>query len=221
MAAFPVWRSFYRTMRYHLGSLAYGSLIIAIVQLIRAGLMYMQHQLKKSQNRVAMYILSCLQCCFACVEKVLKFLNKNAYIEIAVYGYDFCEASRTAFMLLLRNAVRILVVDRVADFMFFLGKVMVTLLTAVIGAAMLQRPQYVGNDEDTGRFWGVSLILIVMLSYVIASAFMAVFDMAINTMFLCFCEDSERNDGKTKPYYMDDSLRQFVDGASKKEAAAV
>ena len=26
--------------------------------------------------------------------------------------------------------------------------------------------------------------------------------MAIDTIFLCFCEDSERNDGITKPYYM-------------------
>ena len=49
---------------------------------------------------------------------------------------------------------------------------------------------------------------------------MAVYDMAISTIFLCFCEDSERNDGSAaKPYYMEDSLRKFVDGA--KEAPKV
>jgi hypothetical protein len=219
MPMFPVFASFMRTMRYHLGSLAYGSLIIAIVQTIRAVLMYIQMQLKKQKaSRVIQYLLSCMQCCFACVEKVLKFLTKNAYIEVAIYGYDFCEAARTAFGLLVRNAVRVLVVDRVADFLFLLGKLMVTLITCIIGAAMLQQPESLpgGDSLDIGRFWGVSLVLIAILSYTIASAFMAVFDMAISTMFLCFCEDSERNDGSAaKPYFMEDSLRQFVDGASK------
>jgi hypothetical protein len=33
-----------------------------------------------------------------------------------------------------------------------------------------------------------------------------VFQMCIDTIFLCFCEDSERNDGITKPYYMSRNL---------------
>ena len=215
----PVLKSFYRTMRFHLGSLAFGSLIIAIVQVIRAILMYIELQMKKhKESRVVTYLLACMQCCFACVEKVLKFLSKNAYIEIAIYGYDFCEGARTAFELLVRNAIRVMVIDRVSDFLFLLGKMMVTLLTCIIGAAMLQQPESLpgGDTIDIGRFWGVSLVLIAILSYTIASAFMAVFDMAINTVFLCFCEDSERNDGSAaKPYYMEESLRQFVDNAAK------
>jgi len=32
------------------------------------------------------------------------------------------------------------------------------------------------------------------------------FQMAIDTVFLCFCEDSEMNDGLEKPYYMSKGL---------------
>lgn len=107
MAPRPVMTALWRTLRYHLGSMAFGSLIIAIIQTIRAVLTYMQYQLKRSkENKFAQYLLSCLQCCFLCLERFLKFINKNAYIEIAVYGYSFCEASKVAFTLLVRNAVR-------------------------------------------------------------------------------------------------------------------
>ena len=34
--------------------------------------------------------------------------------------------------------------------------------------------------------------------------------MAIDTIFLCFCEDSSRNDGINKPYYMS-RVRTFIE----------
>ena len=32
------------------------------------------------------------------------------------------------------------------------------------------------------------------------------FQITIDTIFLCFCEDCERNDGVSKPYYMSKNL---------------
>jgi len=40
------------------------------------------------------------------LEKFLKFLNKNAYIMIAVHGKNFCTSAKNAFFLLMRNIVR-------------------------------------------------------------------------------------------------------------------
>lgn len=112
--------------RYHLGSLAFGSLIIAIVQMIRVLLEYVDAKLKGKENPVAKFFIKwvnrscsskklsvdkqdkwkqnvffyyfeenpakfivwiwfsrCLKCCFWCLEKFLKFLNKNAYILVS------------------------------------------------------------------------------------------------------------------------------------------
>ncbi|XP_020903250.2 choline transporter-like protein 4 [Exaiptasia diaphana] len=126
---FPVAASFYRTLRYHTGSLAFGSLIIAIVQLIRAGLEYLDHKLNGGpgqQGEIAKYIMKCLKCCFWCLEKFLKFLNKNAYIEIAVYGKNFCVSAKNAFFLLMRNILRVVVLDKVTDFILFIGQLSIT-----------------------------------------------------------------------------------------------
>jgi choline transporter-like protein 2/4/5 len=80
--AFPVLSSFYRVVRYHLGSMAFGSLIIAIVKFIRAMLAWLQRRLKGAQFAPLVLFLKCLSCCFAVYERFLKFLNKNAYIMV-------------------------------------------------------------------------------------------------------------------------------------------
>ena len=52
------------------------------------------YRLKGSENAVAKAILKCLQCFLWCLEKCLKFLNKNAYIVIAMTGKSFCPSAQ-------------------------------------------------------------------------------------------------------------------------------
>lgn len=39
--------------------------------------------------------------------------------------------------------------------------------------------------------------------------------MIIDTIFLCFCEDCERNDGLSRPYFMSSGLMDFVEKSKK------
>ncbi|CAN0589016.1 unnamed protein product, partial [Ectocarpus sp. 12 AP-2014] len=66
-------------LRFHTGTAAFGSLIIAIIKTIRAMLTYMQKKLQKSGSKAAQAVLCCLSCFFWCLEKCVKFINKNAY----------------------------------------------------------------------------------------------------------------------------------------------
>ena len=46
-------------------------------------------------------------------------------------------------------------------------------------------------------------LLITLSAYLISTCFFSVYEMAIDTLFLCFLQDSEINDGsKEKPFYM-------------------
>jgi hypothetical protein len=80
-----------KAMWYHLGTAAFGSLIIAIIKTIRAVIAYLQNQAKKSKNKALQMVLCAIQCYMWCLEKCMKFLNKNAYIQTAIYGYSFCK----------------------------------------------------------------------------------------------------------------------------------
>ncbi|KAJ1500068.1 hypothetical protein HMI56_004049 [Coelomomyces lativittatus] len=208
LASSPVQRSFGRCFRYHLGSIALGSFIIAIVQTLRVLLLYIQKNMKKMPNHQTVnYILACIQCCFALIERIIALINTNAYIEIAVYGYGFCEGAKKAFDLLVRNAYRLIVVEGVGGFLLFLGKLLIVSVTCIVGMVLLFHFQ-----PELGNFNAVPLIFIFVLAWFIASLFVAVMDMAIDTIFLCFCEDSERNDGSLqKPYFMSKELKEFTD----------
>ena len=74
--------------------------------MIRLILAYIQKKLKKHEaSKIAHAILTCMQCCFYLLEKVFKYINRHAYIEIAIYGHDFCTAACKAAKLLLRNII--------------------------------------------------------------------------------------------------------------------
>ena len=55
------------------------------------------------------------------------------------------------------------------------------------------------------------IVVIVIGTYFIASSFFNVYAMAVDTLFLCFLEDLERNDGTpSKPYFMSVGLQKVV-----------
>lgn len=62
---------------YHFGTAAFGSLVIAVLCTIRALLNYVVKRSKLSGNQIARFILTCMQCLVCCVEKALKFMNKQ------------------------------------------------------------------------------------------------------------------------------------------------
>uniref|UniRef100_A0A8C9FFX0 Choline transporter-like protein n=1 Tax=Pavo cristatus TaxID=9049 RepID=A0A8C9FFX0_PAVCR len=188
--------------RYHTGSLAFGSLILAIVQLIRVILEYLDHRLKGAENKLAKLLLGCLKCCFWCLEKFLKFLNRNAYIMIAVYGTNFCTSARNAFSLLMRNIIRVVVLDKVTDFLLFLGKLLIVGGVGVLAFFFFtHRIKLVEDTAPTLNYYWVPILTVLLGSYLIAHGFLSVFGMCVDTLFLCFCEDLERNDGSPeRPY---------------------
>jgi len=217
---FPVSASLWRALRYHLGSLAFGSLIIAIVKMIRVILEYIEEKVKSAQNQAAKFLIKCLKCCFWCLEKCLKFINKNAYIMIAVYGKNFCTSAKKAFFLLMRNIVRVVVLDKITDFLLFVGKMCVVLGVGV-GAFYF----FTGKIDwfnnlvtvpNLNYYW-VPIIVIIVGTYFISSAFFSVYSMGVDTLFLCFLEDTERHDGSAeKPYYMNKELRNILHKKNKK-----
>ncbi|KAA0185908.1 Choline transporter protein 4, partial [Fasciolopsis buskii] len=134
---------------------------------------------------------------------------------ISIYGQSFCSGARSAFYLLLRNAVRLVVVDKVADFILFVGKLVVVGLTSGLGYLYLDGVLF-GNTalaefQPTIHFVIVPLAIIIVGSYVIVSLFSSVYEMGVDTIFLCFLEDLERNDGSAeRPYYMSKQLMAIL-----------
>lgn len=203
---FVLTTGFLRTVRYHLGTLAFGSLIIAICKIIRACLEYVDHKLRKYDNGVVKAVLCVCKCCFWCLESFLKFLNTNAYIMCAIHGKNFCSSAKDAFSLLARNILRVIALDKVTGFLFFLSKLLIA-----CGMAAVTYTFFDSGPTKPLHYPFIPAILVFVGTYVIASVFFSVYSVAVDTLFLCFLEDCERNDGtQEKPYYMSKSLMKIL-----------
>lgn len=110
---FTLTNSMARTITYNLGTVAFGSLIITICRLIRVCLEYVDQKTKQFDNPFSRAVLCCCKCFFACLESFLKFINKNAYIMCAIHGKGFVSSAKNAFSLLMRNILRVFVLDKV------------------------------------------------------------------------------------------------------------
>lgn len=194
--------------RYHLGTVAFGALVIGIVRLIRAVLSFIQNRLKRYDNDLVRGILCCCQCCLWCFECALKFLTRNAYIETAIYGCNFCTGGRKAFHALASNILRVAAINSVGDFVLFLGKVLVVTLTIVSGIYLMQK------KEGLHHPW-VPIAVAGLFAFLVAHCFISIYEMVIDTIFICFCEDCEQNDGISRPYFMSRGLMEFVENSKK------
>lgn len=211
----PLSDSLGRTLRYHIGTLAFGSLIIAIIRVIRVTLEYIYKKCKrKPGSRVARAILCCCRCCMWCLEKFMRFVNRNAYIITAMYGSNFCSSAKDAFQLIMRNVLRIVAVDAVADFLLFLGKAVITVGVTVGAFFFLDHRipiQVVDRLVPNTHYSWLPVLTVAIGGFFVSSLFFSVYNMAVDTVMLCFLEDLERNDGsEEKPYYMSKDMMKII-----------
>lgn len=102
----------------------------------------------------------------------------------AIHGKAFCTSARDAFNLLMRNFLRVIALDKVTEFLFFLTKVMVT-----IGMGAVTYVYF--TNQKLGiqlHYVQVPVVIIMFGTYLIASVFFGVYSMAVDTLFMCFCE---------------------------------
>ncbi|KAG9154899.1 hypothetical protein Leryth_015524 [Lithospermum erythrorhizon] len=194
----PVFSSMKRLTRYNLGSVALGSLIVSFVESIRFMLEALRRKLKVANAMPDSWIgkatFHSSQCCLRCIGWAVKSVNRNGYIMIAITGKCFFKASEIATELIISNILRIGKVNVIGDVILFLGKLCVSLTSALFAFLMLDTHKYKNahNKISSPIFpvlvsWG--------LGYIVASLFFAVVEMSIDTIILSFCQDTEEHQG--------------------------
>lgn len=164
---------------WHFGSLAFGSLILAIVQFLKWLMRFLAEQAKVRKNRILQTIFRILACCLWCFEKCIKYLNKNAYIQVAVKGTNFCTSAQNAFFLILRNAIRFGVLALLGPLVYFIGVLFMAGTTGLSGYYIFQAFHPEMNPV-------IPTILYVVIGYLIGRLFLSVFRLACDTSMQCF-----------------------------------
>ncbi|KAK1309301.1 hypothetical protein QJS10_CPA09g01604 [Acorus calamus] len=141
---------------------------------------------------VTQFIVACSSTVIA--GSVASYYWGRGEISIAITGKSFCKASVIATGLIMNNILRIGKVNVIGDVILFLGKLCVSLFSAVFAFLMLDTHKYSSahNKISSPLFpvlvcWG--------LGYVVSTLFFAVVEMAIDTIILSFCQDAEEHQG--------------------------
>lgn len=218
----PVWRSVKRTVRYHLGSIALGSLILAVVTFLRYALAYLDRKTKSLQRQH--FSIRCamraLHCCMWCFEKCVKFVSEMGFITIAMQGGGFCHASVLAFKLIYRNMGRVGTVTIISNFVLHLGALMIVVGSTVTMFFLIRQPIDTSGvfllSDAAGKLTRVSspvlpIIITMLLSYMVCLYAFSVYQMAIDTILVCFCADEQCNK-ETGAYFATDELQEYLEG---------
>jgi Plasma-membrane choline transporter len=201
-------------LRYHTGTAALGALLIATLQFLRWMLTYIEHNIVQGKGNGADNTVNCLRksviclltCCLYCLEKVIKFISKQAYIQTAIHGEPYIKGAINAFYTIARNIFSVGGVQVISGMAIVIGKIFVSAICGVsafyIFASGWLKFQNQMKDIIAPTF------LVLLIAYITASLIFEVFHMIVDTMIMCYITDAEQNDGI--PQFADQTLSEFL-----------
>ena len=192
--------SFKRAFKYHFGSIAFGSLIIAIVRFIMFFLEIFKKKAensfgKKKQGKCFKCLMRCLDCCLICITKFLEFINKHAYIMISIKGDSFCTAAWEGFALTIRNLGRFSVLALLGNLFSIIGTLFIMAASGFLGYLVIE---YYGFLKEEVNSYFLPILCMVIIGLIIGLICMNVFGMSADTLLYCFLIDEEVNKGLPK-----------------------
>merc|ERR1712113_52101 len=137
-------------MQYHFGTMAVGSFILAAIRMIRFLMMYLERKTRTAQQNSSCVrnLFKVIHCMLFLFDRCLKYLARQAYIMVAMYGYSFCKASIMAVMLITSNILQVAAVNAINRYVMLLGKLVVVVSCVIAGYMWITySPYFQGENE--------------------------------------------------------------------------
>ena len=188
-------------LRYHIGTLAFGSLIVATVTLIqiacKAFFTYLENN--APGNNPASFMLklvsNCVQCCLWCFKKTVEFINSYAYIYCFVENVGFCNGCMKSFQLMVRYPAQITINTSVQ----FVLSTLLTLTTPLVcGVCAFTYFDFLADDANSHLSTGGMMLpgTVAVLALLMSRAFASVWEQVIQSLTVCVLLDVDTFDGR-------------------------
>lgn len=149
-------KSYYWAFRYHFGSIAFGAGILAVIWFIRIIFEYMYQQIANtktiSQNKFIQIALNLVRCGLDCFERIVRFINKQAFIQIGLTGKAFCPAAKDGFSVVVFHPIEFALLSGLANLFMILGNAMLVGGTMLICFAIMRNVSSI-NNQISSPFW--------------------------------------------------------------------
>lgn len=197
--------------KYHIGSLAFGSFIIAVIEFIKWCFLVIAEYASQASgnNKVVKIVVNIANCCINCVEKICDYINKAAYSYMAVSGDGFCKSAWNGFLLNMKHAMKFSFANFLAQAFILLGKLGIVVLNLMFLYLIMSVR---GDFEEVGSYgWILPFFVVGVITYIAASIFLGLFDETVLALVTSLCVDVDIN-GKAKygPPTFHDTLDRLI-----------
>ena len=189
---------------YHMGSLAWGAFLVAVVTMVRVIFEYFVKKMEAAganNNPVAKALICVTRGCIWCLDCCIKFINKNAYIQVALHNTNFCAAAWTGFYLVVRHIGRFSASSLSTTIMSVLGKGVIIALSVWLTILSLNK-WYPDVQSPV-----MPCVVVGCIAFVVSTMFLNVFSFSSLTILQCFLLDEDFGGSNRTPQ----SLQKFLD----------
>jgi hypothetical protein len=187
MPKHPTASSFVRASTLSLGSIAFGSLIVTILDLLRLILQAAQNNANADGHPVE----ACLACCAACfvgmLQSLVEYFNRYAYIEIALYGKSYLPAAKDTWRLFKDRGIDALVNDSLVGMTLMWGAYAIGLACSLFGYLYLRFTAPAYNDD--GQYTAPVIMFSFFSGLVCSNTMSSAIEAGVSTIFVGLGED--------------------------------
>jgi hypothetical protein len=171
-----------RSLTTSFGSICFGSLLVALVQATRA----LANAARDNDNQILVCIATCI---LACIEGMLEYFNKWAFVYVGLYGYSYLEAGRNVITLFKNRGWEAIIADDLISNVFFFLSVCVGLVCSAIGYGFgVGQEEWFVNAPYPEQAGAACAALGFVVGLVLTSILMSTIASAVNTVIVCFAE---------------------------------
>ncbi|GBB99778.1 hypothetical protein RclHR1_03630006 [Rhizophagus clarus] len=186
----PTLRSAKRASTTSFGSICFGSLIVAILQVIRA---LLRTAAQESDNPFGAFCYACASVIVDMIDSLLQYFNFYAYTQVAIYGKSFRESAKDTWTLIKDRGIEAVINDNLIGTLLTMGAILVGIITALISYLYMTILKHVGSGYTP---------LIVFLGFIVGFQMMTIMGSIIlsgnATTFVCLAENPSAL-SRTKP----------------------
>jgi hypothetical protein len=178
--------SLYRSLTSTFGSICFGSLLVALIQLmhmiVRNAREDSHGRRRRSVNGGQMLFLCCLDCILKWTEDIAQYFNKWAFIYVAIYGYSYSEGGKKVMALFQQRGWSLITNDWLINIATFIISVNILTLSSIVASLTTWT-----NLLDTIAS-SISLQVSIMFVALLASTVHKMLNSSACTALVCYAE---------------------------------
>lgn len=146
-----VWSSLYRSLTFSFGSICFGSLLMAVVRVIRYFIENAKRQRESRQQDTCEggeMLICILDCLIQLFEEVLDHFNKWSYVFVGIYGYSYLSSGKMVIELFRARGWETIVTNDLIGYVLAFTTLTVGVLSG-LGCMCLERIVYAIDPNET------------------------------------------------------------------------